>query len=68
MPATRLSGNKCLSFSDDNHLQCVTSEDTRGQLGRKEKTAFSIKYLFVYSFRRKNIKDTLSPSGQSANF
>ena len=57
MPATQLLGDKYLSLTDDNHLQCVTSEHTRGQLGRKQKTVF----LFVYPFRGKSIEDTLSP-------
>ena len=55
MPATQLPGDKYLSLLDDNHLQCVTSEHTRGQLGRKEKATFSIKYLFVHPFWGKSI-------------
>ena len=53
---------------NDNHLYCVTSGHTRGQLGRKEKAAFSIKYQFVYSFWGKSIFDALSLSGQPASF
>ena len=60
--------DKHLCLSDDNHLYCVTSKHTRGQLGGKEKAAFSIKYLFVYSFRGKSIKDALSLSWQPTSY
>ena len=40
--------DKYLSLSNDNHLYYVASEHTGGQLGRKEKAAFSIEYqLFL---------------------
>ena len=65
---SELLHDKYLSLSDDNHLYCVTSEHTRGQLGGKEKAPFSIKYLFVYPFRGKSVEDALSPSGQPARF
>ena len=47
---SELLHDKYLSLPNDNHLYCVTSGHTRGQLGRKEKAAFSIKYQFVYTF------------------
>ena len=45
---SELLHDKYLSLPNDNHLYCVTSEHTRGQLSRKEKAAFFIKYPFVY--------------------
>ena len=65
---SELLHDKYLSLPNDNHLYCVTSEYTRGQLGRKEKAAFSIEYQFVYPFWGKSIKDALSLSGQPTNF
>ena len=44
---SELLHDKYFSLPNDNHLFCVTSEHTRGQLGRKEKAAFSIEYQFV---------------------
>ena len=60
--------DKYLSLPNDNHLYCFTSENTRGQLGRKGKAAFSIEYQFVYPFWGKSEEDTLSPSGQPTSF
>ena len=65
---SELLHDKYLSLLNDNHLYCVTSEYTRGQLGRKEKAAFSIKYQFVCNFWGKSIKDALSPTGQPTSF
>ena len=65
---TELLHDKYLSLPNDNHLYCVTSGHTRGQLGRKEKAAFFIKYQFVYTFWGKSIFDALSLSGQTASF
>ena len=60
--------DKYLSLPNDNHLYCVTSEHTRGQLVRKEKSPFSIEYQFVYTFWGKSVFDTLSLSGQPTSF
>ena len=60
--------DKYLSLPNDNHLYCVTSGHTRGQLGRKEKAAFSIKYQFVYTLWGKSVFDSLSLTGQPASF
>ena len=65
---SELLHDKYLSLPNDNHLYCVTSGHTRGQLGRKEKAAFSIKYQFVYTFWGKSVFDALSLSGQPASF
>ena len=65
---SELLHDKYLSLPNDNHLYCVASEHTGGQLGRKEKAAFSIEYQFVYTFWGKSIFDALSPSGQPASF
>ena len=48
-----------MSHLGDNHLLCVAGEHCRGKLDAKEKPAFSFKYLLVYSFRVKSVKDTL---------
>ena len=53
-----------MSHLGDNHLLCVAGEHCRGKLDAKEKAAFSFKYLLVYSFRVKSVKDALYPSGQ----
>ena len=60
--------DKYLSLPNENHLYCVTSGHTRGQLGRKEKAAFSIKYQFVYTLWGKSVFDSLSLTGQPASF
>ena len=65
---SELLHDKYFSLPNDNHLYCVTSEHTRGQLGKKEKAAFSIEYQFVYPFWGKSVKDALSPSGLPASF
>ena len=65
---SELLHDKYLSLPNDNHLYCVASEHTGGQLGRKEKAAFSIEYQFVYTFWGKSIEDALSPSGQPTSF
>ena len=49
-------------------MYCVTSEHTKGQLGRKEKAAFSIEYQTVYPFWGKSVFDALSLSGQHTSF
>ena len=48
-----------MSHLGDNHLLCVAGEHCRGKLDAKEKAAFSFKYLLVYSFRVKSVKDSL---------
>ena len=65
---SELLHDKYLSLPNDNHLYCVTSGYTRGQLGRKEKVAFSIKYQFVYIFWGKSVFDAVSLTGQPARF
>ena len=57
-----------MSHLGNNHLLCVAGEHCRGKLDAKEKAAFSLKYLLVYSFRVKSIEDTLYLSGRSASF
>ena len=57
-----------MSYLGDNHLLCVAGEHYRGKLDAKGKAAFSFKYLLVYSFRVKSIKDALYPSGWPASF
>ena len=57
-----------MSHLGDNHLLCVAGEHCRGKLDAKEKAAFSFKYLLVYSFRVKSVKDPLYPSGQPTSF
>ena len=56
-----------MSHLGDNHLLCVAGEHYGGKLDAKEKAAFSFKYLLIYSFRVKSIKDALYPSGQPAS-
>ena len=65
---SELLHDKYLSLPNNNHLYCVASEYTGGQLGRTEKAAFSIEFQFVYTFWGKSVKDALSPSGQPASF
>ena len=57
-----------MSHLGDNRLLCVAGEHCGGRLDAKEKAAFSFKYLLVYFFRVKSVKDTLYPSRQPASF
>ena len=52
-----------MSHLGDNPLLCVAGEHCRRKLDAKEKAAFSFKYLLVYSFGVKNVKDALYLSG-----
>ena len=52
-----------MSHLGDNHLLCVAGKHCRGKLDAEEKAAFSFKYLLVYSFGVKSIKDTLYLGG-----